>query len=135
MPAPVQCAMSRPPNHSPGKRFESLKAWQSAQALALATYRVTAGWPAHERFGLIAQVRRAAVSVSANIAEGSAKRGNREFRRFLDIANGSLAEIQVYLLLAKELGYLTPAAWGEIEALRDHAGMLTWGLYRSVSSF
>ena len=70
--------------------------------------------------------------VSANIAEGSAKRGNREFRRFLDIAIGSLAEIQVYLLLAKELGYLTHAAWGELEALRDHTGMLTWGLYRSM---
>jgi hypothetical protein len=48
------------------------------------------------------------------------------------MANGSLAEVQVYLLLAKELGYLTQASWGELEALRDHAGMLTWGLYRSV---
>ena len=78
------------------------------------------------------QARRAAVSVSANIAEGSAKRGPREFRRYLDIANGSLAELHVYLLLAKELGYLSQADWGELEALRDHAGMLTWGLYRSI---
>jgi four helix bundle protein len=116
-----------------GKRLESLKAWQAAQALALAIYRATAEWPDHERFGMVAQPRRAAVSVSANIAEGSAKRGNREFRRFLDIANGSLAEIEVYLLLAKELGYLSHSSWGELEALRDHAGMLTWGLYRSVS--
>ena len=116
----------------PGKRFESLRAWQSAQALVLAIYQATASWPDHERFGMVAQSRKAAVSVSANIAEGSAKRGNREFHRFLDIANGSLAEIQVYLLLAKELGYLTPAAWGELEALRDHTGMLTWGLYRSL---
>ncbi|HRZ09824.1 MAG TPA: four helix bundle protein [Gemmatimonadales bacterium] len=116
----------------PGKRFESLRAWQSAQALVLAIYQATASWPDHERFGMVAQSRKAAVSVSANIAEGSAKRGNREFHRFLDIANGSLAEIQVYLLLAKELGYMTPAAWGELEALRDHTGMLTWGLYRSL---
>ncbi len=119
---------------APGKRFESLKAWQAAQALALAIYRATEAWPDHERFGLISQARRAAVSVSATIAEGSAKRGNREFRRFLDIAIGSLAEIQVYLLMAKALGYASPAAWGELEALRDHAGMLTWGLYRSIGA-
>jgi four helix bundle protein len=111
------------------KRFEALQAWQAAHALALAIYRATSHWPPEERFGLSSQARRAAVSVSANIAEGSAKRGNREFRRFLDMALGSLAEVQVYLLMAKELGYTTPAGWGELEALRDHAGMLTWGLY------
>ncbi|HMU61304.1 MAG TPA: four helix bundle protein [Gemmatimonadales bacterium] len=117
-----------------GKRFEALKAWQAAHALALAIYRATSHWPREERFGLSSQARRAAVSVSANIAEGSAKRGNREFRRFLDMALGSLAEVQVYLLMAKELGYSTPAEWGEIEALRDHAGMLTWGLYHSIGA-
>lgn len=124
--------MPAPRGRPPANRFESLKAWQAAQALALAIYRATAAWPSHERFGMIYQARRAAVAVCANIAEGSAKRGNREFHRFLDVANGALAEIQVYLLLAKELGYLTPAAWGELEALRDHTGMLTWGLCRSV---
>jgi len=81
---------------------------------------------------MVSQARRAAVSISANIAEGSAKRGHREFRRFLDIANGSLAELQVYLLLAKELGYLSSGSWGELEALRDHTGMLTWGLYKAI---
>jgi len=117
-----------------GKRFVALKAWQAAHALALAIYRATNAWPAVERDGLSAQVRRAAVSVSANIAEGSAKRGNREFRRFLDMAIGSLAEVQVYLIMAKELGYSDPAEWGELEALRDHAGMLAWGLYRSIGA-
>jgi four helix bundle protein len=115
-----------------GKRFESLKAWQAAHALALAIYRSTEEWPVRERHGMVSQARRAAVSVSANIAEGSAKGGPREFRRFLDTANGSLAELQVYLLMAKELGYLSTASWGELEALRDHTGMLTWGLYRSI---
>jgi len=114
------------------KRFEKLKAWQAAQALAVAVYRATSKWPIDERYGMVSQARRAAVSVSANIAEGSAKQGNREFRRYLDIANGSLAEIQVYLLLAKELGYLSPSEWGELEAMRDHTGMLTWGLYKAV---
>ncbi len=120
--------------HATGKRFEALKAWQAAHALALSVYRTTRHWPPEERSGLSAQTRRAAVSVSANIAGGSAKRGNREFRRFLDMAIGSLAEVQVYLLMAKELGYVTPAVWGELEALRDHAGMLTWGLYRSIGA-
>lgn len=50
------------------------------------------------------------------------------------MALGSLAEVQVYLLMAKELGYSTPAEWGELETLRDHAGMLTWGLYRSIGA-
>jgi four helix bundle protein len=113
-----------------GKRFESLKAWQAAHALALGLYQATRTWPRDEQFGMSAQARRAAVSVSANIAEGSVKRGHREFGRFLNIALGSLAELQVYLLMAKELGYLTAAAWGELEALRDHTGMLLWGLYR-----
>jgi four helix bundle protein len=67
-----------------------------------------------------------------NIAEGSAKRGSREFRRFLDSALGSLAELSYTLLLARDVGYLTPEVWGEIEALRDHAGKLTWGLYRAI---
>jgi len=107
-------------------------AWQAAQALALAVYRGTTAWPDHEQYGMVAQARRAAVSASANIAEGSAKRGPREFRRYLDVANGSLAELKVYLLLAMELGYMSKAVWGELEALRDHAGMLTWGLYKSM---
>ena len=113
-------------------RHEGLKAWQSAQALTLAVYRATRNWPTAERYGLVSQVRRAAVSVSANIAEGSARLGPREFRRFLDISLGSLAEIHVYLVLAKELGLISKAEWGELEALRDHTGRLIWGLSRSI---
>ena len=113
-------------------RHEGLKAWQSAQAFSLAVYRATTGWPSQERYGLVAQLRRAAVSVSANIAEGSARLGPREFRRFLDISLGSLAEIHVYLILAKELGLLSLSEWGELEALRDHTGKLIWGLSRAI---
>lgn len=114
-------------------RHEGLKAWQSAQSLALAVYTATQRWPRFERYGLTSQIRRAAVSIAANIAEGSAKKGPREFRRFLDMAVGSVAETHVYLLLAKELGYLTSSEWGELEALRDHTGRLIWGLCRSLS--
>ena len=116
-----------------GKRHERLKSWTACHELALAIYRVTQDWPANELYGLTSQARRAAYSASANIAEGSAKRGAREFRRYLDMSVGSLSELSYLLLLARDLGYLKAEGWGEIEALRDHAGRLTWGLYRAVA--
>ena len=71
--------------------FERFTAWQHSHRLVVEVYRATGRWPVSERFGLAGQVRRAAVSIPTNIAEGSAKRGSREFRRYLDIALGSLA--------------------------------------------
>lgn len=115
-----------------GKRHEQLKSWRACHELALAVYRITGDWPAREQYGLTSQARRASYSASANIAEGSAKRGAREFRRSLDISLGSLSELSYVFLLARDLGYLKAEQWGEIEALRDHAGRLTWGLYRAV---
>ena len=73
--------------------YERLKAWETAHQLVLAVYRETRGWPSEERFGLTAQARRAAVSVTSNLAEGSARLGGRELRRFADIGLGSLAEL------------------------------------------
>ena len=115
-----------------GKRHERLKSWAACHELALAIHRLTKDWPANEQYGLTSQARRASYSASANIAEGSAKRGAREFRRYLDMSLGSLSELSYILLLARDLGYLKVEGWGEIEALRDHAGRLTWGLYRAV---
>jgi len=77
--------------------YERLEAWRRAHTLALEVFAATDLWPKTERYGLTAQTRRAALSISTNIAEGSAKRGGREFGRFLDIALGSLAELR-YLL-------------------------------------
>ena len=116
-----------------GARHERLKAWLACHELVLSVYRASSAWPSAERYGLISQARRAAYSTAANIAEGSAKRGNREFRRFLDIALGSISELTYILRLARDLGYLKPEVWGEVEAIRDHAGRLTWGLYRRIS--
>jgi four helix bundle protein len=113
-------------------RHERLRSWIACHELALAVYKISAEWPARELYGLTSQARRAAYSAAANIAEGSAKRGKGEFRRFLDIALGSISELTYVLLLARDLGYLKPEIWGEIEAVRDHAGRLTWGLYRSL---
>ena len=114
-------------------KYEKLLAWQRARELVLAVYRSTAGWPADERFGLTSQLRRAAVSVSANIAEGSAKQGPREFRRFVDIAMGSLAEIGCLLTLARDLELLGEDTWTEIDGKRDSAAALTWLLFNSLS--
>ena len=82
---------------------------------------------------LSAQVRRTSCSAAANIAEGAAVRGNRQFRKYLDTALGSLSELSYYLLLARDVGYLPKERWGEFEALRDHARRLTWRLYASMT--
>jgi len=113
--------------------YQKLTAWQAAHELALAIYRATDRFPKHELYGLTSQLRRAAFSVAANIVEGVAKRGNGEFRRFLDISIGSLAEISYATLLAKDLGLLEPQQASEIESRREHASKLIWGLYKSVS--
>jgi len=113
--------------------YERFEAWKSCHRLTLETYRATGRWPKHEAFGLVSQARRAAASAATNIAEGSAKRGPREFRRYLDIALGSLAELSYLFRLAADLGYLTPAEYETLEALRNNAGRLTWGLYRSLN--
>ena len=115
------------------KPYERLRAWEANHQLVLGIYKATHQWPKSEVYGLISQARRAAFSIPLNIAEGSAKRGSREFRRFLDIALGSMAELSYCLRLARELDYLTEAEWREIEAKRDEAGKLLWRLYQVMS--
>jgi four helix bundle protein len=82
------------------QRFTDLKVWQRSHALTLEIYRFTATFPTDERFGLISQLRRAAVSVPTNIAEGSKRQSNPDYARFLNIAEGSLAETEYLLLLS-----------------------------------
>jgi len=113
-------------------RHERFAAWQHCHRLVLAVYGITSNWPKHELFGLVAQVRRAAVSAPSNLAEGAAKRGAKEFARYLDIANGSLAEVAYLLMVAKDLEYMTRGQWEELEARRDEAARSLWGLYAAV---
>jgi four helix bundle protein len=112
--------------------YQRIKAWQRCHELCLAVYRATNSWPPAERYGLIAQARRAAHSAAANIAEGCAKRGSKEFRRFLDISLGSLSELSYTLLLAKDLQIITEDEWSRLEELHRNAGGMTWLLYRSL---
>lgn len=100
------------------RSFEDLLIWQKAIAFAKEVYSLTRRWPKEEQFGLISQVREAAVSVSSNIAEGHARQG-REFAHFLSIARGSLAEAASQLILGVELGY---SQRHEIAPARELAG-------------
>jgi four helix bundle protein len=84
--------------------FQELEVWKKAHALVLSTYRLTAVFPREELYGLTSQLRRAMVSVPANIAEGFSKRGKADKTRFYNIAEGSLEESRYYLILAKDLG-------------------------------
>ena len=114
---------------------DAIRAVYGLEGLARAGSR---GLPKHpiikeELFGLTSQMRRAAFSAAANIAEGAAKRGSLEFRRVLDIAIGSLSELSYAILFVTELGLLAQEEGRRLEELRSRAGKLTWGLYKTVS--
>lgn len=111
---------------------ERLEAWQAAHQLVLLVYRTTRSFPVEERYGLTSQIRRAAFSVAANIAEGAAKRGTREFRRYLDIAVGSMGELTYALRLVQDLQLLAQNEWQDLETLRDRVSRLTWRLYALI---
>jgi four helix bundle protein len=100
--------------------------------LALEIFSVTQRWPRREVYGVSAQARRAALSVPTNIAEGAARSGRKEFARFLNIALGSLAELNYLLQFARDFGICEPADWERLEASCDQTGKLLWGLYRRV---
>lgn len=84
-----------------------LDVWKLSLDWVEVVYRCSTSWPSDERFGLTSQVRRSAVSVAANIAEGAGRKGTGEFIQFIGIARGSLAEAETHLLIARRLGYLT----------------------------
>ena len=90
---------------APATTFTDLIVWQKSHQFVLKVYRFTEAFPKEETYGLVSQLRRAAVSIPANIAEGFKKRGKRDKRRFLNISQGSVEECRYYLILAKDLGY------------------------------
>lgn len=114
--------------------YERFDAWKAAHAFTMAVYGQTKSWPPEERYGLTSQIRRAAYSVAANIVEGQARLGRKEFRRFLDISWGSLAEVGYALRLAKDLGILAPDRFEELERLRAAVGKPLFGLLKSMGS-
>jgi four helix bundle protein len=90
------------------KDFRDLTVWQRAHQITLAIYRCTRSFPREETYGMVSQLRRCSSSVAANIAEGCGRSGNAEFGRFLTVAMGSASELEYFLLLARDLEYLSP---------------------------
>jgi four helix bundle protein len=114
--------------------YEDLQVWARAMDWAEAAYRLSAHWPSDERFGLISQTRRAAVSIAANIAEGSGRRTDGEFLQFLGIARGSLAEAETLLSLAGRLGYTQPDRLGPMLLEAREIGRMLAGLSNAIQA-
>jgi four helix bundle protein len=112
------------------RKHHELKAWQEALELVKEIYRVTRNFPKEEIYGLISQMRRAAVSIPSNISEGAARGGDREFIQFLIIARGSLSELETQLLISKDLGYMQDVPG--IQERIDKLFALIGGLLRSL---
>ena len=115
-----------------GKRYEQLRAFHACDDLVLAVYEAVRTWPKYELYGLTSQARRAAFSSAANIAEGTGKRGKKEFRRYLDIALGSLSELSYILRLAHRLEYVSTDELAGLTRRLDEAGKLTFSLAKSL---
>ncbi len=108
-----------------------LEAWKAAMALVKIVYETTQTFPREEVYGLTAQMRRAAVSIPSNLAEGAARTGPREFAQFLSIAKGSLSELETQLLISAELGYLDKKHG--VFQLTEEVSRLLSGLHRNVT--
>ena len=115
-----------------GTHYSGLIAWQRALDLTEAVYVGTQSMPKDERFGLTRQLRRAAASIPANIAEGQARKVNAVFRNHASIALGSVAELETHLLLAKRLKFITPESAQCLLAQAAEVGRLVSGLHRSL---
>lgn len=118
-------------NEAPRSHRE-LKVWQISLDVTETLYRITSSWPKHEQYGLVSQVRRAAVSVPANIAEGAGRRTPGEFMHFVGIARGSLAELETLLIVARRLDYLDEPAYRAILDDLLELGRMATGLLRSL---
>ena len=112
--------------------FRQLKVWQKGKRLAVLVYGATAAYPRSERFGLVHQTRRAAVSISANIAEGCGRRSNRDMARFVDIALGSAYELASHVELAADLGFMTTSTRQELIDCTSEVRRMLVGLRKSL---
>jgi four helix bundle protein len=112
--------------------YRDLRIWQEAVDLALVIYRATAEFPKHELYGLTSQMRRAAVSISSNIAEGKGHSSDGDFGRFLFHARGSLLELQTQIVIARGLEYLTKEQAAELTRSTDDLGRGLNGLIQAV---
>ncbi len=116
-----------------GKSFRDLMVWQRAIDMTTEVYRLTEAFPKAEMYGLISQLRRAAVSVASNIAEGSGRGTRKEFRQFLKMARGSVCEVQTQLVIAGNLGFAAQDRLLHTESAANEVGRMLNGLLQSLS--
>lgn len=116
------------------KSYEDLKVWQDAISLVLAVYEVTNNFPQTEVYGITNQIRRASVSIASNIAEGSERRGTKEFLHFLSIAKGSLGELNTQLIISFKLGFLKDIKYNELNNIIIEVGRMISGLQNKLKS-
>ena len=114
------------------RNYRNLGAWQHADELTVQIYRVTRQFPSSEIHGITSQLRRAAYSVPANIAEGSGRESNADYLRFLSMARGSLAETEYFLHLAHRLEYLTEDDWNQLTGQVNQTFAALDGLMKAV---
>jgi len=114
--------------------FENLEVWQKSRNLVISVYKITAGFPLDEKFGLSSQLRRAAISVSSNIAEGSTRWSKSDQARFYQIAFGSLMEVLNQLILASDLGFFDTQMLSEIRIEIESIGRMLNSLHQSTDT-
>jgi four helix bundle protein len=114
--------------------FRDLKVWQKAHELTIDVYRTTAEFPKQEMYGLVSQMRRCAASVGSNLAEGRGRRGDGDFGRFIQIASGSLTELEYQLLLSKDLKYLAEPEYKLINQKLAEVSRVLLSLQQKVKS-
>ncbi len=114
--------------------YEDLKVWRRAMDLVLGVYRITGSFPRHEIYGLTSQMRRSAVSIPSNIAEGKGRYSRKELAQFLFHARGSLLELQTQITIARELGYLADAEGKSLTDVVSEVGRLLNGLINRFQS-
>jgi four helix bundle protein len=117
-----------------GKSYKDLIAWQKSMQLARIVYRLTESFPNREIYGLSAQMRRSAVSVASNIAEGQGRLSNLEFRKFLSNAMGSLIELETQMLLSTDFGFMSQQDSAKAAELAAEVGKLINGLIASINA-
>jgi len=112
--------------------FRDLKVWQKAHKLVLAIYKETKGYPKEEIYGLTSQVRRAVVSIAANIAEGKKRKSVIDYLHFLNMAETSLEEVKYYIILSHDLGYTEKNIMDELQGQAQEVGLMLNGLMESL---
>jgi four helix bundle protein len=112
--------------------FEDLRAWQCAMSFVVRLYRETGKFPKQEIYGLTSQLRKAAVSIASNIAEGKGRASDRDFCHFLDVARGSAYEVKTQLMLAAQIGYLDKEASTQLLAQASELSCIVNGLLKAL---